>query len=245
MSAVTIEPPFPIFTDADGSPLENGYIFIGVNNLNPVTNPIAVFFDQAFSISAAQPIRTLNGFPVYQGTPAKIYVNNTDYSIQILNKNGSIVFSAGSGVVSILPVAEGGTGTSTPSLIAGSNISITGSFPNQTVAAPNVVAQSSSTGSAYLPAGTTAQRDAAPSAGYIRYNLTTGGFEGFSTVWGAIGGGGGATGAGGDEIFFENGQTVNNSYTITAGQNAGSFGPISIAGGVVVTVPSGSTWSVV
>lgn len=32
-----------------------------------------------------------------------------------------------------LPVANGGTGTSTPSLVAGTGISISGSFPNQTV----------------------------------------------------------------------------------------------------------------
>jgi hypothetical protein len=34
-----------------------------------------------------------------------------------------------------LPVANGGTGTSTPSLIGGTNITISGSFPNQTVTA--------------------------------------------------------------------------------------------------------------
>jgi hypothetical protein len=33
----------------------------------------------------------------------------------------------------LLPVANGGSGTSTPSLIAGTNVSITGSWPNQTV----------------------------------------------------------------------------------------------------------------
>jgi len=33
----------------------------------------------------------------------------------------------------ILPKANGGTGTSTPALIAGTNISITGSWPNQTI----------------------------------------------------------------------------------------------------------------
>lgn len=31
-------------------------------------------------------------------------------------------------------VANGGTGTTTPSLVAGSNITITGTWPNQTVA---------------------------------------------------------------------------------------------------------------
>jgi len=48
-----------------------------------------------------------------------------------------------------------------------------------------------------------------------------------------------------DLIFYENGQTVTSNYTITTGQNAGTFGPITINGGVTVTVPSGSTWSIV
>jgi hypothetical protein len=30
-------------------------------------------------------------------------------------------------------VANGGTGTATPSLVAGTNVTITGSFPNQTI----------------------------------------------------------------------------------------------------------------
>ena len=38
-----------------------------------------------------------------------------------------------SGLSSPLPVASGGTGTSTPSLVAGSGISVSGSFPNQTI----------------------------------------------------------------------------------------------------------------
>lgn len=59
------------------------------------------------------------------------------------------------------------------------------------------------------------------------------------------GGGGGASGTGGDQIFFENDQTVTGSYTIPTGKNAGTFGPVSINSGVVVTVPSGSVWTVV
>lgn len=57
--------------------------------------------------------------------------------------------------------------------------------------------------------------------------------------------GGGATGGGNDQTFYLNGQTVTTNYSIPAGQNAGTFGPISVASGAVVTVPSGSTWTVV
>jgi hypothetical protein len=69
--------------------------------------------------------------------------------------------------------------------------------------------------------------------------------QGATGATGPAGSGGGATGAGTDAIFFLNGQTVNTSYTIPVGQNAGSFGPITIASGAVVTVPSGGIWTVV
>jgi hypothetical protein len=39
MTALSIQPPFPIFTDTDGSPLENGYIWIGTANLDPEATP--------------------------------------------------------------------------------------------------------------------------------------------------------------------------------------------------------------
>ena len=59
------------------------------------------------------------------------------------------------------------------------------------------------------------------------------------------GGGGGAVGAGTDKVFYENDIGVAQSYTITSCKNAMSAGPITLANGVVVTIPNGSTWSVV
>jgi hypothetical protein len=93
MSALSIQPTYPIFTDIDGQPLENGYIWIGTANLDPQTNPINVYWDAALTISATQPIRTLGGYPSRSGTPARLYVNS-DYSIRVQNRNGSLVYSA-------------------------------------------------------------------------------------------------------------------------------------------------------
>lgn len=93
MSALSIQPPYPAFAGTDGLPLENGYIWIGTANLSPQVNQIAVYWDAALTIPAVQPIRTLNGYPAYQGTPARLYVNS-DYSIQVLNSKGSLVYSA-------------------------------------------------------------------------------------------------------------------------------------------------------
>ena len=47
------------------------------------------------------------------------------------------------GVTGTLPIANGGTGTTTPSIVAGTNITVTGSWPNQTIA--------SSGGSLFFP----------------------------------------------------------------------------------------------
>jgi hypothetical protein len=44
--------------------------------------------------------------------------------------------------------------------------------------------------------------------------------------------------------IFVNNTTINYSYTISAGYAAHSIGPITISGGVTVTVPSGSRWLV-
>lgn len=57
--------------------------------------------------------------------------------------------------------------------------------------------------------------------------------------------GGGATGGAGDTVFFENSQVVNNDYTLTAGKNAISAGPITIADTKTVVIPSGASWAIV
>ncbi len=110
-------------------------------------------------------------------------------------------------------------------------------------ASPSVTLAMPATDAILIPVGTTGQQPTG-AAGMLRFNSSTSLFEGYNgTAWGSIGGG--ATGGGTDQIFYLNGQTVNSNYTIPAGQNAGTFGPVTIAGGAVVTVPSGSTWSIV
>lgn len=55
----------------------------------------------------------------------------------------------------------------------------------------------------------------------------------------------GATGGGDDRVFYENNKNVTVDYTLTAGTNAVTAGPITINDGVTVTIPDGSTWTVV
>ena len=101
------------------------------------------------------------------------------------------------------------------------------------------------TGAIDVAAGTEAQRPGTPSNGMLRYSTTDNRFEGYvNGAWDEIGGAG-AGGGGSDKVFWENGQTVTTDYTITDGQNAGSFGPITINAGVTVTIGDGETWTVV
>lgn len=59
-----------------------------------------------------------------------------------------------SGVTGILPVANGGSGTATPALVAGTNVSITGTWPNQTINSSGGVA-GLTVGSSTITSGTT------------------------------------------------------------------------------------------
>lgn len=45
-----------------------------------------------------------------------------------------------------------------------------------------------------------------------------------------------------DNCMYENNMTISNDYTITSGRSASSVGPITIATGKSVTIPSGSRW---
>jgi len=60
--------------------------------------------------------------------------------------------------------------------------------------------------------------------------------------WGTAGG---ATGGGGDDVFYENSQNITTDYSITAGKNAMSAGEITIQPGVTVTVGPGQSWVIV
>jgi hypothetical protein len=102
------------------------------------------------------------------------------------------------------------------------------------------VAKTSATGSAVIPTGTTGQQDGSPAAGYLRFNTTDTSFEGYDgSAWGSIGGG--AT----SDAIYENSATIAEDITIATGRNGMSTGPISVAGGVTVTVESGARYVVI
>lgn len=174
------------------------------------------------------------------------------------------------GVTGTLPIANGGTNAVTA---AAAKISL------------EVI--SAATGSEILPTGTTGQRDAVPSAGFLRFNTTSSEFEGYNgAAWSSVGGSaitndtttatnlypaflGATTGTataiytGNANYLYKpstgelsvrapiasnglvlNSSTVSSSYTIATGFNATSCGPITVSGGVVVTISAGQRWCV-
>jgi len=96
VSITNIVPPFPVFTDSAGAPLDNGFVYVGTANLNPVSNPIAVYWDAALTVVAAQPLRTINGYLSQSGSPGTLF-SAVDYSITVKDSKGVQVFTAPSG----------------------------------------------------------------------------------------------------------------------------------------------------
>jgi hypothetical protein len=90
MALTQVTGPYPIFTDLDGTPLDDGYLYIGEINQDPEQNPIQVFWDANLTIPATQPIRTSNGYAYRNGTPALLYTGG-EFSITIRNKREEFV----------------------------------------------------------------------------------------------------------------------------------------------------------
>lgn len=88
-----IESAFKVFTNSQGKPLENGYVYFGVANQNPITSPISVYWDAAGTQPATQPLRTVNGYIHRSGTPANLFVG-VAYSQLVQDSRGRQVFYA-------------------------------------------------------------------------------------------------------------------------------------------------------
>ena len=161
-------------------------------------------------------------------------------SIEAADSNGLLIKNDGATVIAVEDDGDVAIDTDTLFVDAGNDrIGVGTTTPAVTLDL------TSNTDAVAMPSGTTAQRPTGVN-GQIRYNSSDNAFEGYANgSWGEIGGGGGATGGGSDQVFYENGQTVTTSYTLTTNTNAMTVGTISIDSGVTVTVPTGSRWVVI
>ena len=156
----------------------------------------------------------------------------------------NIIVSQGSGANITIPSGEtkavysDGAGAGAAFFDAFAKLSV-GAITGDGSGLSKVVDQTSETGSANIPVGTTAQRDGSPATGQLRFNSTDTSFEGYDgSAWGSIGGGAE------DGVFYENEQAVSSNYTVVSTKNAMTAGPITINSGVTVTVETGARWVV-
>jgi hypothetical protein len=211
-------------TSGLGVTVPAGLAALVFNNGTDVVNPLTYFTGTLASSSATITGGTINSTSIGQSTAAA-------GSFTTLAASGNATVGGTLGVTSDLSV----NGNTTLGNASGDTITLNAATAN----VPNNL-NFNGTGSIKVPAGTTGQRPT-PVAGMIRYNSDEGTFEGYASgAWGSIGGG--ATGAGGDQVFYENELTVTTSYTLTTNRNAMSTGPITIDSGVTVTIPTDQRW---
>jgi hypothetical protein len=86
--------PYPLFFARNGEPLDSGDVYIGSDGQNPQSNPVDVFFDEAMTAPAFQPIKTMGGYPMNRGTPARLFVAASSYSVLVRDRAGALVWSA-------------------------------------------------------------------------------------------------------------------------------------------------------
>jgi len=135
--------------------------------------------------------------------------------VPTLNQNTT---GTASNVTGTVAIANGGTGQTTAT------------------AAFNALSPITSTGDLIIGNGANSATRLA--IGANSYVLTS---NGTTATWAASAGGGSNITALG---LWENNASITANYTIGTGNNATSAGPISVASGVAVTVPTGSTWVV-
>jgi len=219
-------PPKLQFFGTDGLPLVGGKLYTYAAG---TTTPLATYTDYT------QATQNTNPIILDSAGQANVWLaDTTTYKYILRDPDDVLLFT-----VDYVSVPATATSFASPPPI-GNAVPNEGTFTNLNVVDQLIL---ESTGAAILNVGTTGERPAVPEDGMVRYNSTTTKFEGYNGAWGALGGG--ATGGGSDTVFFENSLIVTQNYTIPSDKNAGTFGPITVADSITVTVPATSVWSIV
>ena len=126
-------------TNAQGqvTSVTNTTVTPAVGSITGLGTGIATFLatPSSANLAAAVTDETGSGALVFATSPTLVTpILGTPQSGVMTNVTGLPLTT---GVTGILPVANGGTGTATPALVAGTNVSITGTWPNQTINSSN------------------------------------------------------------------------------------------------------------
>jgi hypothetical protein len=227
LSSLTLATALPVTSGGTGTNTSTGSGSVVLSNSPALTTP-------NIGTPSAGTLTNTTGFPVANLAGAGAGVLTFLATPSSANLAAAVTGETGSGAL----VFGTAPTISNPTLTGGG--SLAGTYSGTPTFSGNITF--SSTGAITSPVGTTAERPT-PATGMLRFNSSATAFEGYNgSGWTSLGG---AAGGVGNPVFYENDTNVTADYTITAGKNAGSFGPITVDSGVTVTVPDGSVWTIV
>ena len=214
-----------------------------VNKMYVVTNSTSGGYAITIGGSTGSVITVPNGVTV------QVYCDGTNfYSAQTgsagnFNVNGNLTvagtssFTGAMTAAAISAAAVSGTTITASSQFIGPGTGLTGTASALTVGAAGVATTATNVASGaanqilYQTASSTTSFLTAPTSANTALV-----WNGSAFVWVA------GTTPLANGCVYENGQTITSNYTMTSGNNGESAGPITVATGVVVTIPSGSRW---
>lgn len=91
MAIYSITNPFSVILSQRGSGLNDGDVYFGVAGQDPETNPITVYWDAGGAVPALQPIPTIGGYFIRNGSPAELFAP-ASYSVRARDRSGAQVF---------------------------------------------------------------------------------------------------------------------------------------------------------
>ena len=190
----------------------------------------------------------VTGIKIAMGSDAQgdvLYYNGTDYARLAAGTSGQFLKTQGSGAnpvwgsVSTDPTMGGDiSGTASNATIVADAATTTKILDNNVTLAK--IADGTQGGTLYFGASGAPSELAAGTSGEFLKTQGTGA----NPVWASVPAGA-PTGGGTDKVFFVNENSVDSDYSITSNENAVSAGPVTVASGVTVTIPSGSNWVIV
>ena len=119
-------------TNITGLPLSTGVTgTLPVANGGTGTTTPSIVAGTNVTVSGTWPNQTINSTASSSGTVTSVDVSGG--TTGLTTSGGPITTSGTVTLAGTLAVANGGTGTTTPSIVAGTNVTVTGTWPNQTV----------------------------------------------------------------------------------------------------------------